>query len=229
MIDVCRRKTPSSNPLPKLAWWPVIGCLMMSGCASKTPEAANEPSSYPPWVCGLSHNKDRWQCQREGEEPAPSPPAAEPAPSGDDSPPPAAADTAPEPADEASAPAWQAPSAAAPQSNAATGSADQKSKLMALPPDYFAIQAGAFSSAEALHQHTVQYGIEPAYRVRLAGGGRPFHALILQVYDSRAAAEAAVADLPQPLNDMDLWIRSIGSVQDAVRAADALANEAPSR
>ena len=55
---------------PWLACWVVTCCLALNGCASKTPQAANEPSSYPPWVCGLSHNKDRWQCQREGEEPS---------------------------------------------------------------------------------------------------------------------------------------------------------------
>ena len=95
---------------------------------------------------------------------------------------------------------------------------------MALPPDYFAIQAGAFPTAEALQRHTVQYGIEPAYRLRLASNNRLYHVLVLQVYDSRSAAEAALANLPQPLNGMDLWIRALGSLQDAVRAGDALAN-----
>ncbi|MYH15421.1 MAG: hypothetical protein F4149_09625 [Gammaproteobacteria bacterium] len=96
---------------------------------------------------------------------------------------------------------------------------------MALPPDYFAIQAGAFPNPEALHEHITQYGIEPAYRVRLASNDRLFHVLILQVHDSRRAAEAALANLPQPLNGMDLWIRSVGSLQNAVRAGDALADE----
>ena len=96
---------------------------------------------------------------------------------------------------------------------------------MALPPDYFAIQAGAFPNAEALQRHTLQYGIEPAYRVRLASNNRLFHVLILQVHDSQRAAEAALANLPQPLNEMDLWIRSVGSLQNAVRAGDALASD----
>ena len=96
---------------------------------------------------------------------------------------------------------------------------------MALPPDYFAIQAGAFPNPEALHEHITQYGIEPAYRVRLASNNRLFHVLILQVHDSRRAAEAALANLPQPLNGMDLWIRSVGSLQNAVRAGKALASE----
>ena len=96
---------------------------------------------------------------------------------------------------------------------------------MALPPDYFAIQAGAFPNAEALQRHTLQYGIEPAYRVRLASNNRLFHVLILQVHDSQRAAEAALANLPQPLNEMDLWIRSVGSLQNAVRAGDALVDD----
>ena len=98
---------------------------------------------------------------------------------------------------------------------------------MALPPNHFAIQAGAFFSADALHRHTLEYGIEPAYRVRMASGNRLFHVLILQVHDSQRAAEAALANLPQPLNGMDLWIRPVGSLQNAVRAGDALANEQP--
>ena len=102
---------------------------------------------------------------------------------------------------------------------------DEKNALMALPPNHFAIQAGAFPTADALQKHTLQYGIEPAYRVRLASSDRLFHVLILQVHDSRRAAEAALTNLPQPLNDMDLWIRSVGSLQNAVRAGDALASE----
>ena len=96
---------------------------------------------------------------------------------------------------------------------------------MALPPDFVAIQVGAFSNAEALQEHIAQYGIKPAYRVRLASNNRLFHALILQTHDSRRAAEAALANLPQPLDGMDLWIRSVGSLQNAVRAGDLLADE----
>lgn len=103
--------------------------------------------------------------------------------------------------------------------------ADEVSALMALPPDHFAIQAGAFPNADALHRHARRYGIEPAYRVRLASSNRLFHVLILQVHDSQRAAEAALANLPQPLNGMELWIRSVGSLQNAVRAGDALASE----
>ena len=98
---------------------------------------------------------------------------------------------------------------------------------MALPPDHFAIQAGAFPNPEALQEHIDQYGMSPAYRVRLASNERLFHVLILQTHDSRRAAEAALANLPQPLNTMELWIRSLGSLQDAVRAGDALADDRP--
>ncbi len=96
---------------------------------------------------------------------------------------------------------------------------------MALPPGHFAIQAGAFPNSEDLDGHINQYGINPAYRVRLASDNRLFHVLILQVHDSRRAAEAAVANLPQRLKGMNLWIRSVGSLQNAVRAGDALADE----
>ncbi len=261
MIDVCWRKIRSRLRPPSLACWPVICCLAISGCASKVPQAANGPSSYPPWVCGLSHNKNRWQCQREGEEPAPSvapstegpksapaktphpapatdsatavakpepaPPPTESAPDGDNAAPRAASDAPPESADKASAPARQGPLAASSQRSASNRPADEGGKLMALHPDYFAIQAGAFPNAEALRSHALQYGIEPAYRVRLASQNRLFHVLILQVHESRRAAEAALANLPQPLSGMDLWIRSVGSLQNAVRAGDALANEQP--
>ena len=228
MISVCWQKIHLPKRSPWLACWPVICCLALSGCASKAPERADEPSSYPPWVCGLSHNQDRWQCLRKGEAQAPSAAPAtspQPAPDGEDAAPQAAADASAEPADQASAPAWQAPSATEPKRTAFADPAEEKNKLMALPPDYFAIQAGAFPSADALQRHTLQYGIEPAYRARLASEGRLFHVLILQVYDSRRAAEVALANLPQPLNGMDLWIRSTGSLQNAVRAGDALANQ----
>lgn len=222
----------------------------MSGCASKAPQEANEPSSYPPWVCGLSHNKDRWQCQREGKEPAP--PAAQPADAGQAAPPADADQAVPAKTAQASPAVEPATAQASPAADPATAQAEPESpppptepavdsdaepsaaadalpeevnSLMALPPDYFAIQAGAFPNAEALQRHTLQYGIEPAYRVRLASNNRLFHVLILQVHDSQRAAEAALANLPQPLNEMDLWIRSVGSLQNAVRAGDALASD----
>ncbi|MCY4344055.1 MAG: hypothetical protein OXE83_10855, partial [Gammaproteobacteria bacterium] len=72
MIDERLRKANPARRLPWLACWPVICGLALSGCAGNAPRTANEPSSYPPWVCGLSHNKDRWQCQREGNDPAPA-------------------------------------------------------------------------------------------------------------------------------------------------------------
>lgn len=211
----------------------------MSGCASKAPQEANEPSSYPPWVCGLSHNKDRWQCQREGKEPAP--PAAQPADAGQAAPPADADQAVPAKTAQASPAADPATAQAEPESPppptepavdsdaepsaAADALPEEVNSLMALPPDYFAIQAGAFPNAEALQRHSLEYGIEPAYRVRLASNNRLFHVLILQVHDSQRAAEAALANLPQPLNDMDLWIRSVGSLQNSVRAGDALVNE----
>ena len=325
MIDESLRMMRPSRRLPWLACWPVVCCLALNGCASNAPQTANEPSSYPPWVCGLSHNKDRWQCQREGEEPSageregatladgqpapsatpsaaevrepasvntaqadpatgpatvvakpataqpepaladsepeaadpkpdPSPPSTELPPDEDNDAPLAAAGELADSNNEAPAPAPQVSSSEWSPRSASTGRADEESlqpgsarghpshekslqpgsargmpshegsQLMDLPPDYFAIQAGAFPNPEALHQHITQYGIEPAYRVRLASNDRLFHVLILQIHDSRRAAEAAVANLPQPLNSLDLWIRSVGSLQNAVRAGDALAD-----
>ena len=93
---------------------------------------------------------------------------------------------------------------------------------MVLPPDHFAIQAGAFPNPESLQAHMTKHGIEPAYRVRLASNNRLFHVLILQVYESRHAAETALASLPESLDGPDVWIRSVRSLQDAVRAADAI-------
>ena len=273
MIDVCWRKFRALQLPSWLACWLVLCCLALNGCAAKGPQADNAPSSYPPWVCGLSHNQDRWQCQRdedeEGEEegegdrggeeaepssaapakagePAPAkapepkpatgpatadaetkpPPApTEHSPNGGPVPSPAADDAPSASADTVSAAAWQGPSAPASQREALTDPADEKNKLMELPADYFAIQAGAFSTVEALHRHRLQYGIEPAYQAQVGRDGQLFHVLILQVYDSRPAAEAALANLPQPLNGMDLWIRPVGSLQNAVRAGDALADE----
>jgi len=253
MINERLRESRRVRLLPRLACWPVICGLALSGCAANAPRTANEPSSYPPWVCGLSHNKDRWQCQREADEPAPTaapsaqagkpalartPPPdpatapetaagtqPEPAPEEGDDTPAAAAEEPRKAAGQTVAPTAQAASAVAPQPSASTDRAAAESPLMALPPNHFAIQAGAFANREALREHIAQHDIKPAYVVSLASKNRLLHVVVLQVHDSRRAAEAAMANLSQPLNGMQLWIRSVGSLQNAIRAGDALAGE----
>ncbi len=92
-----------------------------------------------------------------------------------------------------------------------------------LPADFWAVQLIALSSKDAVEAFAKQNNIRGMSAARIAIGDTLYYVLLLGVYETRANAERAVTDLPPPFNVDKPWIRSLGSLQSAMRAGDTLA------
>ncbi len=65
--------------------------------------------------------------------------------------------------------------------------------------------------------------LEGTRSARIERDGRLYYVLLLGVYATRELAEQAALTLPAPLASGEPWIRSLGSLQNAMRRANALA------
>ena len=95
--------------------------------------------------------------------------------------------------------------------------------LIALPPDYFAVQLFAVSNKEALEKFVGDKNIPGLSATRIAYRDQLFFVLLLGIYSDESAARIAAANMPSALNDLTPWVRRLGSLQDAMRLGDDLA------
>jgi len=93
--------------------------------------------------------------------------------------------------------------------------------LTELPDDFYAVQLIAMSSKEALEAFVQRERLESVSAARVERDGELFYVLLLGIYESEAIAQRAVATLPMALQDTGPWIRRLGSLQAAMRRADA--------
>ena len=84
-------------------------------------------------------------------------------------------------------------------------------------PGDFTVQLIALESMRAVDQFAAEIGLAGLQRVRIESGGQVFHALLLGTYTDRAAADRAVAGLPENVQSMKPWIREVGPLQEAIR------------
>ena len=92
--------------------------------------------------------------------------------------------------------------------------------LMDLPTDFFAVQVIALSSKESLEAFASEHQIKGMSAAEVVSGDKVMYVLLLGIYESREIAEEAASGLPPPFESP--WIRSIGSLQQAMLAAEKL-------
>ena len=92
--------------------------------------------------------------------------------------------------------------------------------ILDLPDDFFAVQLVAVSSKEALETYANTHQLSGMSAARVYANGQLYFVLLLGVYETRERAEQAIASLQGPLAELEPWIRSVGSLQDAMVAAD---------
>ncbi len=95
--------------------------------------------------------------------------------------------------------------------------------LQALPGNLYTVQLMTMSSRERLETWTAERNLGDLPVARLERDGAFYYALLLGVYDSFPQAEEAMTRLPPGFDDKTPWVRSLGSLQAAMRQADALA------
>ena len=95
--------------------------------------------------------------------------------------------------------------------------------LMDLPADHYAVQILAMANVEQLEDFIAANQLDDALTARVERNGELYHVLLLGVYETLGLAEQASLDLPAPLANSEPWIRSVGSIQNAVMRGNALA------
>ncbi|NOX51522.1 MAG: hypothetical protein GXP16_13470 [Gammaproteobacteria bacterium] len=99
---------------------------------------------------------------------------------------------------------------------------DEPVSILDLPQNYYAVQLVALSSKEALEEYAKKNKIRGMSAARVATGEKIFYILLLGIYENRSNAEQAIDSLTAPFNTLGSWIRSVGSLQKAMLAADAI-------
>lgn len=95
--------------------------------------------------------------------------------------------------------------------------------LSELPAHFYAVQIVAMSSMEALQSFAKEHLLNDALTARVESNDKLFYVLLLGTYETRTDANAAAASRPEPLVNIQPWVRKVGSLQDAVARGDLLA------
>ena len=84
----------------------------------------------------------------------------------------------------------------------------------------------AVSTKEALEGYARAHHLGGMSAARIAHRGELRYALLLGVYETQKIAVEATTDLPAPLNELGVWVRSLGSLQQAIIEGNDLAGGA---
>ncbi len=215
----------------------LVGCSGSAGKAPNTPTTRDDDRAG--WFCQTAENAEAWECVQDSALAAnPQPTRKPPKPA----PPPPAPPRGPAFAPEPAPPAPEQEDASrhsdaidtAPDETAAerpkhvrlSYKPDKPMSILELPEDFWAVQLVALSSPEALEEYVARHKMRGMSAARIWDGSKLFYVLLLGIYETREVAEEAITDLPPPFNLHAPWIRSLGSLQRAMVAADEAAGEA---
>ena len=201
---------------------------ILGGCRSGTQAPVRNPSAVAgdqtDWFCETGAENQEWSCVQDRElvrhPPATRPPAARQAANAtrdtraQRTPPPRAAREDPPPPPPASVP---------PPRRDVAGRPDSGIPVMDAPPDYYVVQLVAVQTREALEEYAARKALQGMSAARVERDGRLFYVLLLGLYPDRERARTAASNLPAELAEFDPWVRSVNSLQQAVRRADELA------
>jgi len=84
----------------------------------------------------------------------------------------------------------------------------------------------AVSSKEFLEAYAEEHNLRGLSAARIASGDRLFFVLILGLYETKDLAEQAITDMPPPYHKYKPLLRTLASLQQAMRKADAMAGTA---
>ena len=100
---------------------------------------------------------------------------------------------------------------------------DRPTSLLDVPGTFWTVQLVAVSTKQALESYARAHRLDGMSAARIAHDGKLYYALLLGVYETQELAKEASADLPAPLNELGVWIRSLGSLQQAIVDGNKLA------
>ncbi len=103
---------------------------------------------------------------------------------------------------------------------------DQPTSLLDLPGEFWVAQIMAVSSKEFLEAYAEEHDLRGLSAARIASGDRLFFVLILGIYETKDLAEQAIADMPPPYDKFKPLLRTLASLQQAMRKADSMTGTA---
>ena len=86
----------------------------------------------------------------------------------------------------------------------------------------YTVQLMTMSSRERMEAYMAEHDVGDLPVAPLERDGEVYYALLLGIYDTFVEAEQAMTQLPPGLSDKTPWVRSLGSVQTAMRRADTV-------
>ena len=97
---------------------------------------------------------------------------------------------------------------------------ENKAQLLDAPRNYYAVQLLALKRESDLLEYASINGISEPLYMPIASGGTNWFVLLLGVYADKQSAETAMADWEKTKTlKIRPWIRQLGQLQDAMRAA----------
>ncbi len=96
-------------------------------------------------------------------------------------------------------------------------------RLNELPPEFYVVQLVAVQTREALEEYAAREQLKNMTAARVERGGKLFYVLLLGIYEDRVRADRAATSLPPEFEDFEPWVRSLGSLQEAIARGDELA------
>lgn len=201
----------------------VVSCRSSPDLPAPTPSVTNPNDD---WFCQMAEKSDEWECIRDSElardarptrVPEPPPP---PVPEEDAVPPARPTADPPELTSAADDPASRSDQ---PLYKQLAFQPDKPTRLLDLPSSFYAVQLVALSSKEVLDAYAAQERLRGMSAARVENDGRLYYVLLLGIYPDRQSAQTAADNMPAALSDMNPWVRDLGSLQQAMSRADALA------
>jgi septal ring-binding cell division protein DamX len=95
-------------------------------------------------------------------------------------------------------------------------------KLMNVSEEFWAVQILALRDKEQLERFIEDRDLTGTRTAKIASSGEIFYVLITGIYESRALAEAATVDFSDSISSLTPYIRSIRSLQQAIKIAQDL-------
>lgn len=105
-----------------------------------------------------------------------------------------------------------------PASVEAAGYKYDEASLLQMPDKQFAIQLGVFSRNVSLQRFVSQYPDLTVTRYQRRWQGQSQVVLLLAPFESKAAAQAKLAELPESLRAAGLFVKSLGAVHNEINA-----------
>lgn len=92
---------------------------------------------------------------------------------------------------------------------------NNEQRILALPGNYFAVQAYAAATLESVEKFKADHGLDTMMAVETERNGKPIYVLV-ETFDTRSAALAS-ADEVQSATGSKPWVRSVAGLQKVVK------------